>query len=223
MQRDGVTPESDPGALKITISKFYRPSGSSTQLRGVQPEIVLPSLTDTPVISEAGMKNPMEWDTIPSALFDRFDLVAPFVATLRQKSQARIATDRDFAWLREDIARAEKNRATKSVSLNEAERRRELDEAKARTKAREAERAAHPETAPPVYEITVKNATAPGLPAPVKSDKVKTADSAANDEAGDEAEPATNAQDLHLRETEHILADYVQLLHAEPAPSLTQR
>jgi len=223
MQRDGVTPESDPGALKITISKFYRPSGSSTQLRGVRPEIVLPSLTDTPVISEAGMKNPMEWDTIPSAPFDRFDLVEPFVATLREKSQARIATDRDFAWLRDDIALAEKNRATKSVSLNEADRRQELNEAKERTKARDAERAAHQETAPLVYEITVKNATASGLPAPVKPNKVKTVDSVANDDAGDEAEPATNAQDLHLRETEHILADYVQLLRPEDAPNVTQR
>ena len=90
------------------------------------------------------MKNPMEWDTIPSALFAHFDLVAPFVATLREESQARIATDRDFAWLREDIALAARNRATKSVSLNEAERRREMDEAKARTKARDAERARAP-------------------------------------------------------------------------------
>jgi carboxyl-terminal processing protease len=223
MRRDGLNPEPDPGALKVTISKFYRPSGSSTQLRGVQPEIVLPSLTDTPVISEAGMKNPMQWDTVPSALFDQFDLVAPFVATLSQKSQVRVAADRDFAWLREDIARADKNRATKSVSLNEVERRREMDEAKERTKARDAERVAHQETVPPVYEITVQNATASGLPAPVKPDKVKTADSAANDDADNEAEPATNAQDLHLRETEDILADYVQLLHAESAPSLTQR
>jgi len=223
MERDGLKPESDPGALKITISKFYRPSGSSTQLRGVRPEIVLPSLTDTPEISEAGMKNPMEWDTIPSALFDRFNLVEPFVATLREKSQARIATDRDFAWLREDIALAEKNRATKSVSLNEVDRRRELDEAKARTKTRYAERAAHQEPAAAVYDVSVKNATASGLPAPTNPEKVTNADSAANDIAGDDAEPAANAPDLHLREAEHILTDYVQLLRPEGTPPVAHR
>ena len=53
MQREGVTPASDPGALKVTISKFYRPGGSSTQLKGVRADIVLPSFTDTPEISES--------------------------------------------------------------------------------------------------------------------------------------------------------------------------
>jgi carboxyl-terminal processing protease len=219
MQRAGLTPAADPGALKVTISKFYRPGGSSTQLKGVKADIVLPSFTDTPEISEAGMKNPLEWDAVAPAFFARFNLVAPYVAALADESHARIAGDQDFAWQREDIALAEKNRATKSVSLNEAERRRERDDAKARTKAHDAARRARKETAPPVYEITVKNAAAPGLPAPLDPAKLKT-ESAAADDDGEAAAPAP---DLLLRETEHVLAEYVKLLHPDGSPDLTQR
>jgi carboxyl-terminal processing protease len=223
MQREGVAPQTDPGALKVTISKFYRPGGSSTQLRGVRADLVLPSFSDLPEISEAGMKNPLEWDAVPPARYPRFNLVAPYVAALGEASRKRIATDRDFAWQRDDLALAAQNRATKGVSLNEAERRRERDEAKARTKARDAERLARKESAPPVYEITVKNAESPGLPAPLDPDKVKATNAATNDEDGDDAGPAAPAQDLLLRETEHILTDYVRLLQPTDAPVLTRR
>src|SRR4029077_15272687 len=50
MQREGLSPAEDPGALKTTISKFYLPSGKSTQIEGVKSDIVLPSLTDLPEI-----------------------------------------------------------------------------------------------------------------------------------------------------------------------------
>ena len=52
----------DPGALKVTIRKFYRPSGSSTQLRGVASDIVLPSTTDFSDINESALDNPLPWD-----------------------------------------------------------------------------------------------------------------------------------------------------------------
>lgn len=223
MQHNGVATDADLGALKITISKFYRPSGRSTQLRGVRSDIVLPSFTDTPEISEAGLKNPMAWDTIPSALYARFNLVDPFVATLREESKERIAKEQDFAWWREDLAVAEKNRATKSVSLNEADRRKEMEDAKARTKARNAERLAHEEKVPPIYEITVQNAANPGLPAPLDASKLKAENAQAADEDGEDPKAALPAQDLLLSETEHIMTDYVGLLNAPDATSLTLR
>ena len=222
MERNGVAPTSDPGALKVTISKFYRPSGNSTQLRGVRADVVLPSFTDTPEISEAGMKNPLEWDTVASALFAHFDLVKPYVATLRVDSEARVAADRDFAWLREDLALTKANGGKKSVSLNEAERRREQADAAARTRARMAEQLAHPESVLSEYEITVKNASVPGLPAPLDPKKVKATLADSKDENGD-AEPLVSTEDIQLRETQHILTDYLQLLNQTPAPVLTQR
>ena len=223
MQREGVTPRSDPGALKVTISKFYRPGGSSTQLKGVRADIVLPSFTDTPEISESGMKNPLEWDAVPPASYPRFDLVKPFMATLTERSHARIAGDQDFVWQREDLALAQQNRAMKSVSLNEAERRQERDEEKARTRSRAAARLTRQEMTPPVYEITVKNAAAPGLPSPVDPAKLKTDDTGANDLDEGDVTPPTPANDLLLKESEHILADYVDLLHPSDGPTLTRR
>lgn len=217
MQRSGVVPAADPGALKITISKFYRPGGSSTQLRGVRPDIVLPSFTDTPEISEAGMENPMAWDEVPPVGYAYFDLVDPYISKLTDESHARIASEQDFKWWREDLALVEKNRATKSVSLNEAERRHERDEAKARTKAHDAERLARKETEPSIYEITVKNAESPGLPAALVS-KAPKADS---DE--DEAAAVEPGKDLLLNETEHILADYLKLLPSMASSKVTQR
>lgn len=217
MQNSGVVPAADPGALKVTISKFYRPGGSSTQLRGVRPDIVLPSFTDTPEISEAGMENPMPWDAVPPARFTHFDLANPYITKLADESQARIASEQDFKWWREDLALVEKNRATKSVSLNETERRHERDEAKARTKAHDAERLARKETAPAVYEITVKNAESPGLPAALEPKKVKVD---ANEDEADAAEPG---RDLLLHETEHILADYLKLLPSMASSTVTQR
>ena len=217
MERSGIVPAADPGALKVTISKFYRPGGSSTQLRGVRPDIVLPSFTDIPEISEAGMENPMTWDEVPPARYPHFDLANPYVSKLAAESRARIASTQDFKWWHEDLTLVEKNRATKSVSLNEAERRRERDEAKARTKTHDAERLARKETEPSLYEITVKNAESPGLPAALLP-KTRKADS-----TEDEAAAAEPGRDLLLRETEHILTDYLQLLPSMASSTVTQR
>jgi carboxyl-terminal processing protease len=212
MQREGITPATDPGALKLTISKFYRPDGSSTQLRGVRPDIVLPSFTDTPEVSESGMKYPLPWDAVPAAHHPQYDLVKPYIDKLSEKSQARIDTDRDFAWWLQDLARVQKQRTSKTLSMNEAERQKERDDAKARTKTRNAERLAMKSVAPTTYDITVKNSAVAGLPKPVDPAKKQAPASTADDE--DEAD-AGPAQDILLRETQHILTDYVNLL--EPA------
>ena len=62
--------------LKLTVRKFYRASGSSTQLKGVIPDIVLPSRNNVLEIGEASLDNPLPWDTIESAKFDRLNRVA---------------------------------------------------------------------------------------------------------------------------------------------------
>ncbi len=216
MRANGIIPTTDPGALKVTISTFYRPGGSSTQLRGVRPDIVLPSMTDMPEISEAGLQNPLSWDAVPAALYPRFHLVEPYIAKLRENSSARIAADQDFQWLEEDLSLMARNRASKSVSLNEAERRKQLDEAKERVTAREAERRALREEVATTYEITVENAAQDGLPTPLDPTKLEAEYAAANDgeRETDDALSSTPAEDLQLRETERILADYVELFSA---------
>src|SRR5205814_3085688 len=94
----------DPGALKLTIKKFYRASGASTQKMGVVPDIILPSIfNESKEIGESALDNPLSWDTTDPAKFDRLNLVGPYLSDLRKHSAERVATEREFDYVREDI------------------------------------------------------------------------------------------------------------------------
>lgn len=166
MRQNGLFMTNNPGALKVTIRKFYRASGASTQLKGVTPDIVLPSVNNYIEVGEASLENPLEWDTIPAATFEKLNRVAPFLASLRKNSDDRIGKDRDFEYVRGEIERFRKIQAEKSVSLNEATRLKEKKENDDRSKARKKELAARPEPPGKIYDITLKLAGEPGLPAP---------------------------------------------------------
>jgi len=212
MQHEGLVPAEDPGALKTTISKFYRPSGKSTQIEGVKSDIVLPSLTDLPEVSEKEMQNPLAWDTVPSAIFANDDRVSPYLTTLRTRSAKRVAQDPDFVELQKDREEFRKKREAKSISLNEAERRREKAELDARIAARKKERAAQVAAQPPTYEITLKNVDQPGLGDALKNPKplakaAREFPSIDDDQKND----VDAANDIILREAENILVDYIKL------------
>jgi carboxyl-terminal processing protease len=212
MQHEGLMPAEDPGALKTTISKFYRPSGKSTQIEGVKSDIVLPSLTDLPEISEKEMQNPLAWDTVPSAIFANDDRVSRYLATLRARSTERVAKDPDFIELQKDREEFRKRRDTKSISLNESERRREKAELDARIAARKKERDARIAAQPPTYEITLKNVDKPGLGDALNDQKPLAKgplESPSID--GDQKNDRDAADDIILRETENILVDYIKL------------
>jgi carboxyl-terminal processing protease len=213
MQREGLMPAEDPGALKTTISKFYLPSGKSTQIKGVKSDIVLPSLTDLPEISESEMQNPLPWDTVPAARFQTRDRVAPYLATLRASSAERVAKDPDFIELQKEREQLQKKRETKSISLNETERRREKAEVDEHIAAWEKDRAAHITAQPPTYEITLKNVDKPGLGDPLKNPRplAKAAVEFPAIDGDDNNDKAIAADDIILREAENILADYIKL------------
>jgi len=212
MQHEGLMPADDPGALKTTISKFYRPSGKSTQIEGVKSDIVLPSLTDLPEISEKEMQNPLAWDTVPPAIFANDDRVSPYLATLRAGSAERVAKDPDFIALQKDREEFGKKRETKSISLNESERRREKAELDARIASRKKERAARITAQPPTFEISLKNVDKPGLGDVLKDSKplAKAAVEFSSID-GDQKNDRDAADDIILRETENILVDYIKL------------
>jgi hypothetical protein len=98
--------------------------------------------------------------------------------------------------------------------LNEANRRREIEEARAREKSREQQRAARKESRPATYEITLKNAGNPGLPKPATTISSRAAELSepAAYEAGDSV-ASSPPDDPVLRESERILADYVAMMH----------
>src|SRR5207247_2855870 len=108
-----------PRAVKVTIREFYRPSGSSTQLKGVVPDLVLPSLNNYAEVGEASLENPLSWDIIESAKYEKLNRIQPILPEVRKRSEARVAADRDFSYLQQDIALYKKLMADKSVSLNE--------------------------------------------------------------------------------------------------------
>jgi carboxyl-terminal processing protease len=121
----------DLGSLKLTVQQFYRPSGDSTQQRGVLADIVLPSLTDHMDVSERDLDYPIPFDKVPATSFRRYDGVnANTVTEIKELSAARVANSPDFAKLLKNIKRYEEQKAKKEVPLNEQKflaRRAEFD------------------------------------------------------------------------------------------------
>ncbi|HEY5672340.1 MAG TPA: carboxy terminal-processing peptidase [Malonomonas sp.] len=84
------------GAVKVTIQKFYRISGESTQEKGVAPDVVLPSRLDGLESGEKYLDNALPWDHIKSANFRRWEHSAKNVEQLQQLSQQRVTSSADF-------------------------------------------------------------------------------------------------------------------------------
>jgi carboxyl-terminal processing protease len=213
MDRSGLSYSYDPGSLKITVRKFYRPGGASTQLRGVASDIVLPSPTDLSDLSESSLTNPLAWDSVPAARYQPVNQVQPHLAGLKEGSARRVAAAKEFAFLREEIALIKKSLAEKSVSLNEAERRKEMAEDKARKQRRKQEAKLLEASRATTYEIRLKNSSSPGLPPPLVVAGGKTAQASSSKKANptDEAGPADLLHKITLNEGLQILADYVRL------------
>ena len=195
----------NPGALKLTIRKFYLPEGASTQLKGVVPDVVLPSALTVLKIGEANMPESLPWDEVPSAPHAQLNRTAPYLPVLREKSATRIAADQEFQWLREDIDRARKQHDNPVISLNEQERRQETAEQQGRDKAHRKIRSQRPAIAEKQYEITLKNVGDAGLP-PAATNAVVAASVTEDDDSA-----SAPAPDFILDEGKRILADYLQL------------
>jgi carboxyl-terminal processing protease len=199
----------DPGTVKITVRKFYRVSGASTQSKGVEPDIVLPdTLSYLTSVGENTLENALPWDTIPSEeynklnlVYSKFNFVQPYLAQLFLRSEARLATNEDFIYIRQDIDEFRKLQADKTASLNEGDTLKQIEQIQARHEAREKERASHKVTDEKIYEITVENADQPGLP----PQSTNTVDNANMFEV-------QRAEATRLRETERILEDYIPLI-----------
>jgi carboxyl-terminal processing protease len=116
------------GQLNVTIGKYYRITGESTQDRGVTPDIAMPSLIDATEVGESTRDRALPWDHIEPAAFRTEGDLKPIAAALGKLHEERTANSADFRYLREDIAALEAMRNQKTLSLNlktrEAERKR---------------------------------------------------------------------------------------------------
>ena len=216
----------DPGTVKITIRKFYRVSGASTQLKGVTPDLVLPDVLNySTQFGESSLENPLPWDTIPSAdyaklnlVYAKLNLVQPYLDELRRRSSHRVATNQDFIYVRQDIDEFLKRQADKTASLNEREVIKEHEIHQAALDAHEQERVARKRSSVKAYEITVKNVDQPGLLAQetnsVAGNSTVTNDTtnATQKVAGNDAIEFQRAEAARLDEAEYILEDYISLL-----------
>jgi len=164
-------PMGDPGQIKITIRKFYRVSGASTQLKGVDPDIVLPDVLNySQDVGETALDNPLPWDTIPldmynklNLTYDKFNLVQPYLATLTTNSDERVATNQDFLYVKQDIAEFLKAQADGTATINEHDALKNHERAFYEKQAQDAERSARKPDGVKVYDVTVENASLPGL------------------------------------------------------------
>ena len=120
------------GQLNVTIGKYYRITGESTQDRGVTPDIALPSLIDANEVGESTRDRALPWDRIEPASFKTEGDLKLIGAALQKLHDERTANSADFRYLHDDIAALEAMRSQKSLSLNlktrEADRKRQEGE-----------------------------------------------------------------------------------------------
>ena len=129
------------GYLKVTIQKFYRPSGSSTQMDGVVSDIVVPSLADALEIGEEYLDHPLPHDRIrPAADFKPLDTQALFLPRLKELSQQRLNACKDFSYVIQDVMKAKERSQLNQVSLNKGSREKDLADSEILQKERNEER-----------------------------------------------------------------------------------
>jgi carboxyl-terminal processing protease len=139
----GLFNPEDRGALKLTISQFYRVNGDSTQNLGVPSDVVLPSLWDHMDIGESSLENALKFDHIEAADYQAWNRVNPeMVSLLQKRSAGRVSDEPEFKKLAKEIAVFDERKSRKQISLNLETRKKEriqdkLEEKKAEEVATE--------------------------------------------------------------------------------------
>src|SRR6476620_10635500 len=223
----------EDGALKLTIQKFYRVAGGSTQLHGVASDIVLPTLSDLPEFGEGALKNALPYDEVPAAKYNKWsEGRGLFIDELKRRSEARVQLNPEFKYVMEDMDRLRKRLDENRISLNEDTRKAELNEDKIRKETRAKERLARHDEQMQMIRLTLDNVDKPNLqpilfPGNIASKKnaSKVAPEAAEDEDSDTPsnddgtkEPAI---DPERDEALNILKDLVDLKRAPTTASTT--
>jgi carboxyl-terminal processing protease len=176
--------EKEPvGQLKITLEKFYRINGSSTQHKGVSPDFALPSAFSAEEFGESSQPSALPWDMIPAtAYMTTQHVAAPQLSKLQASFTTRLKTKPDLIKLREDFDRWKKIKDANSISLNLIKRKKELDDQKKK-----------PDESQAVIDALSGSAE-------VETDATKKEKA-----AGDK-----HAKDAYLKETQQIVADWIR-------------
>jgi len=190
------------GQLTVTIGKFYRVTGESTQHRGVEPDIPLASSISLDDVGESSLEAALPWDRIAGVPFQAFrqPTTMPAVNLLVKDETVRGQKDADYRWLVSDIAALDDLRKQKSLSLNLAERQAERTKQDADRLTRENQRRA-----------------AQGKPA------LKTLADPDPEEGAAPPPAATKGPDILLDQAAQIMADIVLATAPAPAPTVVAK
>ncbi len=220
----------EDGALKLTIQKFYRVAGGSTQLQGVASDIVLPSLSDLPEFGEGALKNALPYDQVPKAKYTKWaDTPDIFLDELKRRSSERVQANPEFHYVMEDMERLRKRLDENRISLNEDARRQELNEDKLRKEERSKDRLARGPEDMKIYRLTLDTVDKPNLQLIMFPGKIAANKSAVSPEAAGDADSdlfdgdgtKDAALDPERNEALNILSDLVDLSHGPKTASAT--
>ena len=191
------------GQVKLTIAQFFLPGGSSTQNKGVVPDVRFPVSADATEFGESTYDNALPWTRIAAVPHVRYGNFAPILPQLDSLHDARVAKDKEFQWWSQDVAEFRAEQAKKYLSLNETERRAERDKDEAKRVERQAQRKALGLDLDPLADTSTDD----GL----QSGERDIAADAAREKA------AKKRPDPLLRESAAILSDATGLLvHNQP-------
>lgn len=227
--------KSRAGALKVTIQKFYRIAGGSTQLKGVIPDVNLPSIHDVMEIGEDALPHALPYDTIPSRTFTFWSKNPLPSDQLRSRVASRISKNPEFQYVLDDTKRRKERNERNSISLNEAARVKELEEEKARIEVRKQERkdrvkelTEKSKDSFDLFRLTLDNVDQPQL---VKESSLSKEDTSgmrlAKNVSPDDDEPVSeNAQFTYgiepvKLETISILRDWIEISAHQPQTANT--
>lgn len=110
------------GADRVTSACFFRINGGTTQLRGVIPDIVLPSIYDALDLGEDQLPGALPYTEIPPAYYAQTADLKPFLPRLKEASDKRLAADAQYQASQQLIAHVRKANAEASVTLNKDKR-----------------------------------------------------------------------------------------------------
>src|SRR4029077_14352714 len=206
----------DAGALKLTVQKFYRVAGGSTQLRGGISDVPLPSLSDNSEIGEASLEHPLPYDEVEPAAIDLANNRKPlFIDDLRKRSSNRINQDAALQDVTGDMKILKDHLKTNRLSLNEKIRRDELDEDNDRKqKELTDEKKIDSQLQDKRYELTLADLNKPQLKLlprealPAANKDAKASPTPEDDLIGEESGNTPDA-DAIRRETLSIMADLI--------------
>jgi carboxyl-terminal processing protease len=211
----------DAGALKLTVQKFYRVAGGSTQLHGVSSDVVLPSLSDNAEIGESALEHPLAYDEVePAAIDIANNHKQLFIDDLKKRSSNRLAQDQSFQDILADAKELKDRLKSNRLSLNEKIRRDQLDKDNAQKQKEQAdEKKIQGQVHDKRFELTLADVDKPQLKAIEKTPAQK--DQKAQDNNSNTSDPNATIEDENgttldadaiRRETLNIATDLVDLV-----------